>query len=195
MNKALCFLFFLITYSVNAQTLDYNIITSENKKLGILNVTKVQDNNSLQIKIKSDVEIDEFIKIDIKYELNCTYKNNQLFSSTFLFNQNGKVHSASKITKTGNYYLVNKGSKNIKYCSKIDYSGALLYFKEPKNIAFVFSESNIIVKPIKSIGLHTYQITNPTNGQKNKYYYKNGVLQKAVIHHTLMTFNLIKTNE
>lgn len=193
MHKALFFLFSLITYFVNAQTLNYKITTA-NEKIGVLNVVQTEDSNFLQIKIKSSAEIDIIIKYIIEYELNCTYKKNQLLLSTLLIKDNGKVHSTNKITKSDNYYLIDKGSEQIKYDNKIDYSGALLYFKEPNTIAFVFSEFDLLPKPIKSIGIHSYQITNPKNGQKNEYYYKNGILQKVVIHHTLMTFSLIKEN-
>jgi len=164
---------------------------TSNIEIGNLTVIKIQDKNNMNIKIESEAKVNLLIDLDVKYQLYCTYKNNELESSTVMVYNNGKVHSISKTTKIGNYYIASNNKRISKFYNKINYSGALLYFKEPKNISYIFSESNNIEKPIRNIGIEKYQITNPKNGKQNEYYYKKGILQRAIIHDTFITVKLI----
>lgn len=194
--KNIVVLFLFISSYVNAQmdTLSY-IIKAEKIDIGNLTVKKTQDKNSVKIHIESDVDVTIFININVNYQLDCTYINNELVASSVMVRKNGNIHSTRKIIKDANYYEVTYNNVTSKYYNTIDYSGALLYFIEPTNISSVFSDFDIIEKSIKNIGVHTYQTTNPKSGQKNDYFYRNGVLQKAVINHPLMTFFLVKEEE
>ncbi len=184
-------LFFLITYIAEAQTLNYDII-SNHFKLGNLTATKTEDKSSIKINIVSQVKIDLLIKTDVTYNVNCIYKNNQLMTSNVTVRENGRIHSINKTENLGTYYLLTDNKHISNYFNKIYYSSALLYFKEPKNISIIFSETDNKNNIIDNIGINEYQITNSENGLKNQYYYKNGILQKAIIHHSLFTFSIIK---
>ena len=189
--KNIIILFLLISSIGNSQTLHYKI-TSKDSYIGDLKVTKILSNNTLQIEVISDIKIKLFISIDFKYKLNCTYKNNELLYGSVTTYVNGKIHSTSKTEKIGEYYTITKDGHSSKYLNKIAFSGALLYYYEPKGLTSIYSEFDNIDKPIKKIGVNEYQITNPKNGHLSEFLYKNGVLVSATNHHTLLTFKLTK---
>ncbi len=189
--KKIFFLFLLFSSIVNSQTLQYKI-TSNDSYIGNLKVTKTSINNTLQIEVISEVKVKLFISIDLKYKLNCTYKNNELLFSSVTTYVNGKIHSTSETEKIGDYYIITKNGHSSKFLGKIPFSGALLYYREPKRLTNIFSEFDNLKKPIKNIGINEYQITNPKNGHLSEYKYKNGVLVSTTNHHTLLTFKLTK---
>lgn len=174
-----------------SQTFNYTV-SANNASIGNLTVTKVQSENSTEIEVVCDIKIKLFISIDLKYRLNSTYKNNELVFSSVTVYVNGKIHSTSTAEKNGEYYTLTKDGHSSRYLHKITYSGALLYFIEPKGLTNIFSEFSNSNKSIKSIKNNEYQIVNPKNGHLSIYKYKNGILENTIIHHTLLTFSLTK---
>lgn len=192
MEKILFCLFLLIATLSNSQTFDYTI-TSNNNYIGDLKVTKtVLNKNTFQIEAVSEVKVKIFIKINLKYNLNCTYKNNELLFSSVTTYVNGKIHSTSKTEKMGDYYTITKNGHSSKYLNKITFSGALLYYREPKGLLNIYSEFDNLEKPIKNTGINNYQIINPKDGHLSEYTYKNGILMSTTNHHILLTFKLTK---
>ena len=189
--KNIFFLFLLFSSIVNSQTLHYKI-TSSGNYIGDLKATKTSVNNILQIEVISEVKVKLFISIDLKYKLNCTYKNNELLFSSVTTFVNGKIHSTSITEKIGNYYDITKNGHSSKFLDEIPFSGALLYYREPKGLTNIYSEFDNLEKPIKNIGINEYQITNPQNGYLSEFKYKNGILVSTTNHHTLLTFKLTK---
>jgi len=183
----------LIQFSVivNAQTLNYEI-TANSHSIGNLTVVKTQSGNSFKIEVNSNVVVHLFMKIDFSYNLVSSYTNNALYSGEVITYVNGKEHSTSKVKKTGDYYSLTQENSTSEYDNKINYSGALLYFQEPVNVKSIFSEFSNVAKPMVLIGENEYQVTDPENGRKSEYKYIDGILHKAVIHHTLMTVELTK---
>ena len=165
---------------------------SKDTQIGELDVSKNENANIVQIEVESNVHVKLFIDVDFKYKLNCTYKNDVLIYSAVTTYVNGRVHSTSTTEKTGDSYTVTKNSHTSKFMKNITFSGALLYFTEPKNIKELFSEFDNIDKPIHKIANHAYQIVNPSDGRLSEYYYKNGVLERTTNHHKFLTFTLIK---
>jgi hypothetical protein len=190
-NKIIIFVCIIIYYTGVAQTSHYKI-SSRNTPVGNLTVTKTENENLLQIEVISEVSIKVFIKVDLKYKLNCTYKDDELLFSSVTTYVNGKIHTTSKTEKNGANYTIVRDGHESKFLQKITYSGALLYFKEPKGITTVYSEFHAIDKPIKALGNHEYQITNPKNGLLSEYTYQNGILVTTMNHHSLMPFTLTK---
>ena len=191
MKNILIVLAVFLSFYCNSQNLNYKIST-KNTPVGNLTVTKTENDNVLQIEVISEVNIKVFIKVNLKYKLNCTYKNNELLFSSVTTYVNGKLHTTSKTEKNGEYYTITKDGHASKFMHKITYSGALLYFKEPKGVSTIYSEFHAIEKPMKAIGNHEYQITNPKNGLLSEYTYQNGTLETTMNHHSLMSFILTK---
>jgi len=191
MKIKICFLsLFFVQFLVAQTKLHYNIV-SNSYKIGDLYVSKSQNGDETVYQAKSKTEIKLFVKVEVSYNLDVIYKNKQLLFSSISTYLNGKLHTNTTAEKSKNgYILVNNEHQN-RLFKEITYSGVKLYFNEPKNISLVFSEFYNSFNPIKKISNHKYLLTNSENGNTSEYYYQKGILTKAVIHHTLMTFNLI----
>lgn len=177
-----------------AQTsLHYDII-SNSFKIGDLYVSKSQNGNEIIYQSKSKTEVKLFVKVELSYNLDAIYKNNQLVFSSVSTYLNGKLHTNTTAEKNKNSYILVSNKHQNRLFKTITYSGVKLYFNEPKNITFVFSEFYNGFNPIKKIANNTYLLTNIENGNTSEYYYQKGILKKAIIHHTLMTFSLILNN-
>lgn len=185
------FAFILLTSQLNAQTLVYDI-TSSNNQLGQLSVTKTQEKDLINIEMTSEVNAHLFISIDLKYRLTANYRNGSLIFSSVTTYLNGKLNSSSTTEKTGENYSVKKDGHLSKLYYPIFYSGVLLYLQEPINVSNVYSEFDNIKKPIEDLVHGIYQLDDPKSGHLSKYYYSNGRLMKATIGHSLMTFTLTK---
>ena len=157
-----------------------------------MSVSKTTTNDVVEIKIVSDVKVKLFLSIDLKYRLNCTYKNGNLMYSSVTTFVNGSKHSSVITEKKGQSYLVTEDGHVSKYLKVINYSGGLLYFDEPNNQKTLYSEFNGYDKVIKSLAQSRYLVTDNNTGHKSTYEYKNGTLILATIEHTLMTFKMTK---
>ena len=174
-----------------AQTLNYKI-KARNKDIGVLTVERVTKGNTTTIEAQSDVKIHVFKTIDISYTLKSIYNENELINSSVISYVNGSIHSTCKTTKEGSTYTIQQDGESSDYTEIIDYSGALMYFVEPINKSKVYSEFNSVIKEIKQIGDHTYELHAPEKGLTNTFYYKNGILVKTVNPHHFADFELIK---
>jgi len=191
MKKVLFFSFLAFSCIVKAQTLTYEIV-SGNSHLGELTVTHTEnkENQTLKINTVSDVSFDLFKTINLKYELNTIFKAGEFYYSSVTVYINGKEHSTIITEHKGEHYTISKNGKSTLYLKNITYSGALLYFKEPIGILKTFSEFDGFEKQVKKLGTHHYQVINPKNEQKSDYYYKEGILQEAIIQHPIMSFKI-----
>jgi uncharacterized protein DUF6134 len=189
MKKIIFLALLFISYHGFSQKLLYTI-SSKKKQLGSLIVEKTKKDSVYQIEVFSNVNFRFFIKIALDYKLNCTYYENELLRSYVTTYVNGKENSSVKTEKKDNYYEVTEDGETSKFYNTIGLSGALSYFKEPINMSTIYSDFYGYDKNIEIISDHVYKVTNPKNGQISEYFYENGILNKAIIHHFLMTFTL-----
>lgn len=167
-------------------------IAHKNKKLGTLTVTQTQNDDETIIQISSFVRVKLILHIDLKYNLISVYKKGVLTSSKVKTYANDKLHSSMIIKKEKDGYHITENGKTSIYNEAICYSGAMLYFYEPKDIYKMFSEIDGYKTTVKKENEHTYQIIHPGKSHGNEYIYENGLLKKTVIHHPLLSFSIIK---
>ena len=184
-------LLLLVPFITFSQVLKYKI-TANDTYLGELTATRSYKDDITEIEVISKVKVNLFIKVNLTYKLNCTYKNNELLFSSVTTYVNGKLHSTSVTKKNEENYTITKDGHSSLYYNKINYSGALLYFVEPKGKSKIYSEFDNFDKPLQETATHRYETENPKNGHISNYIYKNGELQSSTIHHTLLTFSIIK---
>lgn len=191
MKTTLLLIIIFISLVGNSQTLKYEI-RANNHHIGHLTATKTESENVFKVEVHSEVITHLFLKVDVSYNLVSTYKNNELVSGSVVVFVNGKEHSNNTVKKTGDYYTLNNDEETSKYFDEIFYTSALYYFKEPENISALFSEFTNTIRSVKKISENEFKITDDENGHSSLYSYKDGILQKAVITHTLMNFELTK---
>jgi len=147
--------------------------------------------NQKVIKISSHFDVHLFITVHVKYDMNCNYENGKLVESSVMTYKDGDLHSSSKgQADNGSYKTIEDGEEST-HKGAISYSGGMLYFNEPQGINNVFSEIHATEKPIKMISKGHYMISDPETGHTNQYLYQDGVLQKAIIDHSLFSFSMV----
>ena len=173
-----------------AQTHKYNII-SNGTKAGELQATRTVSGNVTIINVLSNFSVHLFIQVNVKYEMNCKYIDGELVEYSVETFKNGELHSSSKGTKEGGLYKTIEDGAESTHKEDVRYSGAMLYFKEPKGLKTVFSEIHSVDKIVQEIGKDHFQVSEPQTGQSNQYFDQNGILQKALISHPLFSFIMV----
>lgn len=208
-KSVLIFILLLTVFSIGyTQTYKYNII-SKGRKAGVLTATKVKGGNASGqektadaptqalssdqeiIQVRSEFDVHLFIEVHASYKMDCKYDKGELVEYSVETFKDGNLHSSSKGTKEGGMYRFVEDGDQSEQKGDIRYSGAMLYFKEPKGISTVFSEIHAKDKPVEKIGEGHYKLIDPSTGHSNQYFYRNGVLIKALIDHSLFSFSLV----
>lgn len=198
----------LITFTFGySQSHRYNII-AKGQNVGVLTAVKIKGSdapkeatgdaaasaikeNQDQIKVTSSFDVHLFIQVHVKYDMNCIFENGMLMDWSVETFKDDDLHSSSKGQAENGKYVIAEDGEDKVHEGAIMFSGAMLYFNEPDNIDSIFSEIHAKEKPVKKIEAGHYQIIDPATGQSNHYFYRDGVLQKAVIDHSLFSFQLV----
>ena len=122
--------------------------------------------------------------------MKCKYVNGKLVESSVMTYKNDDLHSSTKGSIVEGVFKSIEDGDESSHKGAISYSGAMLYFNEPRGINNVFSEIHATEKPIKKVNEGHYMISDPETGHTNQYFYLNGVLQKAMIDHSLFSFSM-----
>lgn len=163
--------------------------------VGTISVKQETIGDKIIVEAISEVEVRIVFKIKVKYIQTCTYVKGILEESLLKTYKKDEINSTTRLTKNGNGYTLNKDGK-ISYVNDIiKYSGSLLYFHEPKAGAPMYFEISGEKTTIQTLTAHEYLITDPHNGNKNEYNYKNGVLKNAIIKHTMANVYLTLNDE
>ncbi len=181
-------LVFISTLSFS-QSKKYNI-SSKGSKIGTLVMHETNIEGTKHIEVVSQMKVKVVMTVSLMYKLNSVFKNGNLHHSSVTTYVNGHVHSTSVTENKGDHYLLTIDGHSTKKFMKIKFSEAMMYLTEPVGHKWIYSEIDDIMKPIKSLGNHVYEITNPKNGHKSKYYYKDGVLDKTNIPESIVPFFL-----
>lgn len=162
-------------YDIHALGMDVGTITVNQQKKG----------DVVSVEAISQVEVRIIFKIKVKYIQTCTYVNGVLKESFLKTYKKDKVNSTTRLSKSGSGYKLEKDGEVSYIDDDIKYSGSLLWFNEPivgDPMYFEISGEKTIIKLIDD---HQYSITDPHNGNKNEYTYKNKILKQAIIKHTM----------
>ena len=168
------------------QTVRYNIRVF-GMNIGQMTVNQVKTDTCTIVQAISEISVRIIFIYQVKYIQNTTYQFGELYQSSLKTLKKEEVNYDTRITKTEDGYILVKDGDTSRIEDKILYSGGLLYFNEPQNITSLYFEISGDKKPIERIDDHTYCITDPNNGRKSNYEYKDGILKRAVIRHRLAT--------
>lgn len=191
MKQLLILLLIINTFLVKVQdkTLNYDLSVAGNS-IGTLTAVKKVKGNSTIYTTNSLATVHIFGETQISTSLTVEFLNGILQSSHYKIEKNGTLNDESNtILKNGVYYI-NHNGKTSQVNSPITYATTMLYFDEPKGIETVFAELEGITKTISKTGSSMYVLSDPGNHHTNSYTYTNGMLEEAVISHTLFNFKL-----
>ena len=162
-------------FNIHAMGMDVGTITVKQEITG----------DKIVVEAISEVEVRIVFKIKVKYIQTSTYIKGVLQESLLKTYKKDEVNSMTHLIKKGDGYTLDKDGEVSYINDIIKYSGSLLYFHEPKNVKDLYFEINGQKTTVQTLNEHEYLITDPHNGNKNEYRYKNGVLKNAIIKHTM----------
>lgn len=149
----------------------------QDKNVGWMTCTKTpsaSDPSITNYVIDSKVIFNIVTSYTIQFNLNSSYKNNDLYKSNYATKVNGDTQSFSTVNWDGSKYMGWDGkNNNVITSTKITQSVGNLYYKEPVGQTELFSEKFMAMCPIVKNGEY-YVVTFP-DGKSTTYKYQNGI--------------------
>ncbi len=135
------------------------------------------------------------VKVKIAYKIVVKFDSNQLIESKVNSLANGNSYHSTIIWNSDHYDMdchTYKYDYTAKRTEEIKSSLLQLYFIKPETDVTMISENYGKEATVKKIAEDIYQVE--TQGNKNKYHYKNGILVMAEMHSPIKNY-LIKIVE
>jgi hypothetical protein len=172
--------FFLVTLLIvigmfcKAETLTYTVI-HDGKSVGKIHIDRTKVNDVTQYKFESNVVVNMLLTVKVYDKMDVTFKGNQLTNAYLYRTLNGRIRVKNYATWNGSQYnMTDKDDDKSIIKHPIYHTTACLYYIEPSNIPYVFSEKFQKMIAVKSVGNKRYVLNLP-NGNKAYYTYTNGV--------------------
>lgn len=186
---AICLIsFFCRPIMVDGQEVANFDISVAGISIGEMNATKTKMGDETKYQINSLVSFWFFGKISVDYRSNTIYKNKQLFSAISTTNSKRGDFSSS-VEWNKDHYKVNaktyKFENNNPIKKPFFFSSAMLFFEEPKMIKEFIAENFGLPSPVRKEKDY-YEVD--VNGNKNRYYYIDGKLDKAIIYNPVKNY-------
>jgi|ERR1051326_3180570 hypothetical protein len=185
----------LVALKSNAQnrSLNYQILRNGNQ-VGSLRFSETATGDMDYLKMESDVKTRFIFSFTAHANEEAVYYNGMLLRSSIYRQLNGNEKANKQHQADNKQYIIHKGkSSEVTKNYPITYNMLSLYSKEPEKINQVYSDNFETFIAIQKTGAHKYKIELP-DGNYNYYYYKDGVLNRVEVHHTLYSANIVLAN-
>ena len=175
----LCFILF--PTSGFTQYYTYTVIKG-NKQLGTLSVKCLKADKRITYSIWSEAKTGFIFNITVNVMIEEIFEMEEMEQSTFIRKINGIQMIKNTVDKFKNGYVLKINGNDAKNISnKINYSMGAMYFIEPENRQFVYSENYQQFLPLLAMGKNHYLIKFP-DGNKSYYTYNNGMCTEVEAH-------------
>ena len=167
------------SFSILAQsTVSLFDVTMNDKKIGVLKATKNINGKMVTKNISSSSKTNVLaLSVHVESEVYVTSEND-ILKTSFAYRQVNRgsenIETTVKFLAPSKYEIVKNGVNTV-INSNINYSIVDLYFKEPKGLYIVFSNTHGAFLNIKSLGNGDYELQLP-DGKTNIFRYLNGKL-------------------
>ncbi|MFS4416450.1 DUF6134 family protein [Maribacter sp. 2307ULW6-5] len=192
MIRHLILVIFLILLDGNSDPKDSSLyfdIVVKNKVVGSLKASQITKGSKTTYQSFTSIKTHIIKDIKVNYEYDVTFDNFLLQKADVHITVNDKPHAETSTLRNNAGYKIVKNQKESSLDESIEYATILLYFKEPAKISSCYSEQDGTMNTIVSMGNNSYKKIN-AKGKENSYYYKNGVLQKAIIDGGIVNFEM-----
>lgn len=173
--------------------LHYRII-NDGKVIGEIHASRSVHGDQVIYDVETKMDVKVLISQRIAYTSRAVYENGILQSSSSKSYLNDKLHQFCITTLKGNRYAIKIDKYERSLARYVNYSGVLLYFKEPLNVSLVYSEMSGQDNKIRKATYGQYILTNTKSKKENRYWYKGGILERAMINHTLIDLEIQRVN-
>ncbi|MFD2036035.1 DUF6134 family protein [Belliella marina] len=163
-------------------------ITVAGFSIGEMKATKTSKGEETFYELTSEVGFWFFGKVNVDYSINSHFKGDQLMEAQAKTKSN-KGDFASDIQWDDEQYIVKatsyKYEKDTIINHPIHFSSAMLYFQEPKDHKLFMAE-NFGLPSVITKHKDYYEVS--VNGNRNKFYYVDGKLEKAVMENPIKNY-------
>ena len=178
--------------SLFAHAAEYTIRSKDNERLGYLNVTRIITNGKEEILVQSRIEVKMLFTIVISYTLHSVFQDHKLISNEIVTYRNHNEEDEMSTKRLSEGYIFKKNEKESKV-KDFEFCESMMYFNEPTNIPEAYSEFDGVFKRVKHIKTENrYDLINPLNSRVSNYFYRDGVLERAIVHSPLLTLFLYR---
>ncbi|WP_111707694.1 DUF6134 family protein [Lutibacter citreus] len=182
------------SYSNTSEENIYFDVVHNTKVIGSLKATKIIKNSQTIYKSSTTIKTRIIKDICVNYKYNVIFKDAFLETSNVHITINDKSHTKTLTEwKDAKYQIIKNEKKRKTFKDSISYSTVQLYFNEPINIKSCYSEQDGSFNTIVAMGNYTYKKVN-SKGKENMYFYKKGILKKAIIDGGAIKFKIIARN-
>jgi hypothetical protein len=187
-------LYLFFCNSVKAQeTIKYDVSIA-GISIGEMIAKKEQKNQEIHYELKSNVSFWFFGKINLDYLTHAVYQGKKLVSAKMDSKTNRGDFNSNILWKEDHYEIHSSNYKHeldTTIYHPFEFSAAVFYFEEPKNVDKFLAEAYGLPSPIFR-KKDFYEVD--VNGNKNRFYYKEGKLEKAVMEFPIKNY-VIKRKE
>jgi len=183
-------LFLSIVSFTQRSVLTYNVVQN-NDVIGWLKLDKRDSSNSSFIKFSSEIKKRVVFLFTIIEKQEAFFQNGIMTYSYVYRKINDNIKVNKFTTYVSGHYLVKKDKSSTPLMlNNIAYNQLSLYFYEPATIQQVYSDNYEQYLKIEKSGNQYYTLKLP-GGNKNTYYYSNGVCTKVKVEQSLFTVEFI----
>lgn len=183
-------LFLSIVSFTQRSVLTYNVVQN-NDVIGWLKLDKRDSANSSFIKFSSEIKKRVVFLFTIIEKQEAFFQNGIMTYSYVYRKINDNIKVNKLTTYVSGHYLVKKDKSSTPLMlNNIAYNQLSLYFYEPATIQQVYSDNYEQYLKIEKSGNQYYTLKLP-GGNKNTYYYSNGVCTKVKVEQSLFTVEFI----
>ena len=180
--------------------LEYDILF-HGISVGKLTTEKQTRNQTTSYKLVSDAKFHVFLSYTVHFELSARFKNNILNLSRVKNIVNGNEKNSIRIVKNSEQEYIFSSKKiqhklNLKHPEqKFDFSVAKLYFEEPKNREYIFSEKNGMFLKVHKTDQHSYKLKLPDHTSSVYHFNEKGICEMVEMNRGISSFKLKLINE
>jgi len=165
-------------------------------KIGELTATRVAKDTLTHYHVETRVSFWLFVKVNVHHIQTAVYHGNKLLSSTVKTRSNKGDFSASVIWNKKHYDVkvdMYKYKNDTTIVDPIHFNVMRFFFDEPKEVKKVLADGNGMLAPVSFLKNSYYEVN--VRGERNKYFYKDGKLHRAVMDNPIKNYEIILRKE
>ncbi|KAB1065530.1 DUF6134 family protein [Salibacter halophilus] len=190
MKWALTITFFLFLNLSQAQNkIDFSIVVG-GKDVGDFYVTKSVSGDTTVYSGVSKTQVSLAKMFAIDYTVNVIHIGGELWRSTMRNIVNNDTRDAIEVKRDRDVFKVfEEGELERTINIKPDITSLEMYYSEPKGVSRTLSEVQGLVKNVTQVKENVYKVEGESS-YESYFHYKNGALQKVVVHYSLAKFEI-----
>ncbi|MBX2945018.1 MAG: hypothetical protein KF725_04230 [Cyclobacteriaceae bacterium] len=161
-------------------------------KIGELTATRKTIDTLTHYYIESKVSFWLFMKVNVHHVQTAVYHRNKLLSSTVKTRSNRGDFSSSVIWDNRQYVVkvdMYKYKHDGVIGSPINFNVMRFFFDEPTHVSSVLADGNGLMAPVAFVKKSYYEVN--VRGERNKYFFKEGKLQRAVMDNSIKNYEIV----